>query len=97
VLELRQTDTFKQWRQRLRDDRAKALIASRLDRLAYGHTGDVKAVGGGVLELRIHHGPGYRVYFAKQGNVVVILLCGGDKGSQTRDIGIAKRLLAELE
>jgi len=97
VLELRQTDTFKQWRQRLRDDRARALIASRLDRLAYGHTGDVKAVGGGVLELRIHHGPGYRVYFAKQGNAVVILLCRGDKRSQTRDIGIAKRLLAELE
>lgn len=73
------------------------MIASRLDRLAYGHTGDMKAVGGGVLELRIHYGPGYRVYFSRLDSAIVILLCGGDKGSQTRDIGIAKRLLAELE
>jgi putative addiction module killer protein len=82
---------------RLRDARARALIASRLDRLAYGHGGDVKAVGGGVFELRIHYGPGFRVYFARQDDAVIILLCGGDKGSQTRDIGIAKRLLAEME
>jgi putative addiction module killer protein len=97
VLELRQTDTFRQWRQRLKDGRAKALIASRLDRLAYGHAGDVKSAGDGVLELRIHYGPGYRVYFARQGDTVIVLLCGGDKGSQRRDITMAKRLLAELE
>jgi putative addiction module killer protein len=57
----------------------------------------VKAVGGGVLELRIHYGAGYRVYFAKRGNALILLLCGGDKGSQTRDIATAKRLLAEME
>jgi putative addiction module killer protein len=97
VLELRQTDTFRQWRLRLRDDRARALIASRLDRLAYGHAGDAKPLGSGVFELRIHYGPGYRVCFAKQGDAAVVLLCGGNKGSQTRDIARAKRLLAEME
>jgi putative addiction module killer protein len=97
VLELRQTETFRRWRLRLKDGRAKALIASRLDRLAYGHAGDAKGVGDGVFELRIHHGPGYRVYFARRGDTMIVLLCGGDKGSQRRDIATAKRLLAELE
>jgi len=82
---------------RLKDGRARALIASRLDRLAYGHVGDAKAVGDGIFELRIHHGPGYRVYFTKRGNEVIVLLCGGDKGSQRRDVAMAKRLAAELE
>lgn len=63
--ELRQTDAFRRWRLRLRDDRVRALIASRLDRLAYGHAGDTRSVGDGVSELRIHHGPGYRIYFAR--------------------------------
>ncbi len=70
-------------------------MASRLDRLAYGHAGDVAPVGGGISELRIHYGPGYRIYFHRQGNTEVILLCGGDKGSQAKDINTAKRLLAE--
>jgi putative addiction module killer protein len=95
VLELRQTEAFRQWRLRLRDNRARALIASRLDRLAYGHVGDARSVGDGVSELRIHYGPGYRIYFAKRGSAVILLLCGGDKGSQTRDIRMAKQLLAE--
>jgi putative addiction module killer protein len=95
VLELRQTEAFRQWRLSLRDDRARALIASRLDRLAYGHAGDARSVGGGVSELRIHYGPGYRVYFARRGNAVLLLLCGGDKGSQTRDVRTAKQLLAQ--
>lgn len=72
-----------------------ALIASRLDRLAFGHVGDARSVGDGVSELRIHHGPGYRVYFARRGDTVILLLCGGDKGSQRKDIGMAKQLLAE--
>ena len=95
MLELKQTETFRKWRMRLRDVRARAMIASRLDRLAYGHTGDVAPVGEGVSELRIHHGPGYRIYFQRRGNTVLILLCGGDKGTQSKDIAAAKRLAAE--
>ena len=71
------------------------MIASRLDRLAYGHAGDAAPVGEGISELRIHHGPGYRIYFHRQGNTVVILLCGGDKAGQAKDIKTAKRLLDE--
>jgi putative addiction module killer protein len=71
------------------------LIAARLDRLAYGHSGDVAPVGEGISELRIHHGPGYRVYFCRRGDTVVVLLCGGDKGSQSRDVMTAKRLAKE--
>jgi putative addiction module killer protein len=95
MLELKQTETFLKWRMRLRDERARALIASRLDRLAYGHAGDVAPVGEGISELRIHYGPGYRVYFKRRGNTVLVLLCGGDKGTQSRDIMTAKRLAAE--
>ena len=95
MLELKQTEQFRRWRTRLKDERARTLLASRLDRLAYGHAGDVAPVGDGISELRIHYGPGYRIYFHRQGNTVVILLCGGDKGSQTKDINTAKRLLAE--
>ncbi len=71
------------------------MIASRLDRLAYGPAGDAAPVREGISELRIHYGPGYRIYFHRQGNTVVILLCGGDKGSQAKDIKTAKRLLEE--
>jgi putative addiction module killer protein len=95
VLELKQTETFRRWRTRLRDERARALIASRLDRLAYGHTGDVAPVGDGISELRIHYGPGYRIYFHRRGNTVLILLCGGDKGTQSKDIRTAQRLADE--
>lgn len=95
MLELKQTETFRRWRTALRDERAKALIASRLDRLAFGHTGDARPIGDGISELRIHHGPGYRVYFQMRGSTVIVLLCGGDKGSQARDITSAKRLASE--
>ena len=78
MLELKQTEQFRRWRTRLKDARARALIASRLDRLAYGHAGDAAPVGEGISELRIHYGPGYRIYFHRQGNTVAILLCGGD-------------------
>ena len=73
----------------------RALIASRLDRLAYGHAGDVKPVGNGVSELRIHHGSGYRIYFQRRENTIVVLLCGGDKSTQSNDIKTAKRLANE--
>lgn len=92
MIELKQTEAFRKWRLRLKDHRASAMIASRLDRLAQGHTGDVKPVGEGVSELRIHHGPGYRVYFQKRGSAIIVLLCGGDKSSQAKDIKMAKHL-----
>lgn len=91
MIELKQTETFRKWRLRLRDERARALIASRLDRLAQGHAGDAEPVGDGISELRIHYGPGYRVYFQKRGNTIIVLLCGGDKSTQAKDIKMAKR------
>ena len=72
-------------------------IAARIDRLALGNPGDVEPIGAGVSELRIAHGPGYRVYFVKHGKTLVILLCGGDKGSQVRDIKRAKAMAKELK
>jgi putative addiction module killer protein len=95
VIDLKQTEIFREWRLSLKDDRARALIASRLDRLAFGNAGDVKPVGQGVSELRIDYGPGYRVYFRRSGKTIVLLLCGGDKRTQHRDIEMAKRLAAE--
>lgn len=95
MIEIKQTETFRKWRIRLRDERARILIASRLDRLAFGHVGDVEPVGQGISELRMHYGPGYRVYFQKRGKTIIVLLCGGDKSAQAKDIKIAKRLAAE--
>jgi putative addiction module killer protein len=95
MIELKQTDIFRKWRAKLKDERARALIASRLDRLAFGNAGDVKPVGQGISELRIDRGPGYRIYFQKHGSTIIILLCGGDKRTQDRDIKTAKRLAAE--
>ncbi|KQO75682.1 type II toxin-antitoxin system RelE/ParE family toxin [Rhizobium sp. Leaf262] len=95
MIELRQTTVFARWESRLRDKRARTLIAARLMRLAAGLPGDVEPVGEGVSELRIHHGPGYRVYFQQRGNLLIVLLCGGDKGSQARDIAAAKKLAKE--
>ena len=95
MVEFKQTETFRKWRSRLRDERARAMIASRLDRLAFGNAGDVKPVGRGISELRIDYGPGYRIYFMRRGNEIVILLCGGDKSSQAKDIETAKRLAEE--
>ena len=91
-MKLKQTDTFRKWERKLKDRKARALIAARLYRLASGLAGDVSPVGDGVSELRIHYGPGYRVYFRQQGETIVILLCGGDKDTQARDIATAKRL-----
>ena len=95
AIEIKQTETFRKWRIRLKDPRTRALIASRLDRLAYGHAGDMEPVGQGVSELRVNHGPGYRIYFQKRGNTVIVLLCGGDKSTQVKDIKLAKRLSDE--
>ena len=73
------------------------MIASRLDRLAFGHAGDAEPVGQGISELRIHHGPGYRIYFQRRGDTIIVLLCGGDKSTQAKDIKAAKRLADEYE
>jgi len=94
-MELKQTENFRKWRTKLKDERARAMIASRLDRLAFGNAGDVKPVGQGISELRVNYGPGYRVYFQRRGNTIILLLCGGDKRTQDMDVKTAKRLAAE--
>ncbi len=95
MIEIKQTETFRKWRMQLKDERVRGLIASRLDRLSFGHAGDIEPVGQGVSELRVHYGPGYRIYFHKRGNTVIVLLCGGDKNTQVKDIKMAKRLAAQ--
>lgn len=96
MLEIRKTETYAQWIDNLRDLQARARVQVRIERLAAGNSGDVKAVGEGVSELRIDYGPGYRVYFMKCGREVVILLAGGDKTTQAADIKIALRLARNL-
>jgi len=96
-MDVRQTDTFRDWMRSLRDERAKARILARIQRATTGNLGDVKPVGSGVNELRIDHGPGYRVYFVRRGNALVVLLCGGDKSTQGRDIKRAIKMAAEVE
>ncbi len=94
---IRETEEFSEWLAGLRDVQAKARIARRVYRLADGNPGDVKPVGESVSELRIDYGPGYRVYFIQDGKVVIVLLCGGDKSSQRRDIAKAKKLAKALK
>jgi putative addiction module killer protein len=92
MIDIRFTDAFRDWRDGPRDQRAKAAIARRIDRLASGNPGDVKPVGEGVSEMRIDYGPGYRVYFVRRGALLILLLCGGDKSSQPKDIAKAVQL-----
>jgi len=96
MIEIRKTDNFAKWIDGLHDIRARARILVRIERLATGNPGDVKPVGEGVSELRIDYGPGYRVYYKKQGQKVVILLTGGDKNTQAKDIKTALRLARNL-
>jgi len=95
MFEIQQTDTFRKWIAKLKDKIAVAIIASRLVRLESGYLGDAKPVGSGINELRIHHGPGYRVYFQRKGERIIVLLCAGDKDSQQRDIQRARQLAAQ--
>jgi putative addiction module killer protein len=95
-VEVRKTETFALWIDGLRDIRARARVLARVERLALGNPGDVQPVGDGVSELRIHYGPGYRVYFKQQGRELVILLAGGDKRSQSKDIEKALLLARNL-
>ncbi len=97
MIEILETKLYSTWFSRLRDERAKARINTRIYRLSLGNPGDVKPVGSGVSEMRIDYGPGYRVYFVRRGNTVIVLLCGGDKTSQSEDIASAKALAADLE
>lgn len=96
MIEIRKTEIFAKWIDGLHDIRARARILVRIERLTSGNPGDVKSVGEGVSELRIDSGPGYRVYYKKQGQKVVILLAGGDKSTQAKDIKTALRLSRNL-
>lgn len=97
MLEIRETPDFTAWMEGLTDHKGRAKIASRIVRLASGNPGDVAPVGEGVSELRIHFGPGYRVYFKQRGKVLILLLCGADKSTQDRDIKRAKQIATDYE
>lgn len=97
MFDIQETDEFIRWLNKLKDRQAHGTIISRINRLRHGNAGDVKTIGGGVRELRIHRGPGYRIYFVQHGETIIVLLCGGDKGSQDRDIQKAKQLATALK
>jgi putative addiction module killer protein len=96
MFEVQKTDEFDKWLSGLADQKALAKIISRIERLGLGNPGDVRPVGQGLSEMRVPHGPGYRVYFKQTGKTIVLLLCGGDKSTQVKDIKRAKELAAEL-
>jgi putative addiction module killer protein len=96
VIKVHQTETYANWFRKLRDRQAKARILVRLRRLSLGNPGDVAPVGKGVSEMRIHFGPGYRIYFMERDKALVILLAGGDKSTQQRDIERAQELAGEV-
>ena len=95
MIEVIQSSTFRRWIRRLRDRRAVARINARLRNVSIGNLGDTTSVGDGVFEMRIHYGPGYRLYFLREGPAVIVLLCGGDKDSQSWDIERARSLARE--
>jgi putative addiction module killer protein len=96
VIEVRQTDLYARWFERLRDRQARARILVRVRRLSLGNAGDARPVGEGVSEMRIDYGPGYRIYFVRRGEELVVLLAGGDKDTQERDIRMARELARNL-
>jgi putative addiction module killer protein len=96
VYRLQSTDIFDDWLRSLMDRKARARILARLESAQLGNLGDIRSVGDGIREMRIHFGPGYRVYFAQRGRVLLLLLCGGDKSTQARDITKAQRILKDL-
>ena len=97
MIEVRQTDEFRTWLHALHDDKAITRIVARIRRLEQGNPGDTKSIAGGLLEMRIDYGPGYRVYYVRRGAVIFVLLCGGNKSTQQRDIKRARTLAAEME
>ena len=96
MIEVRETRTFSEWLSGLQDVRVKAEVARWVRRLALGNPGDVRPVGEGISELRIHYGPGYRVYYVRRGSLLIVLLCGGDKSTQAKDIVLALKLAKEV-
>ncbi len=96
MVDIKKTDVYARWLDNLRDIRARARVLVRVERLAAGNSGDVKSVGEGVSEMRIDYGPGYRVYFTRRGNEIIILLAGGDKSTQDADIKTAQGLSRNL-
>ena len=97
MVEIRQTAEFANWLRGLKDRRASSRVLVRLKQLEQGHVGDASSVGKGISELRIHCGPGYRLYFTHRGNTVTVLLCGGSKATQNRDIKRARQLAKKLD
>ena len=97
MYQLRETEVFGKWLRALGDMRAKARILARLDSARLGNLGDARSVGGGVSEMRVDVGAGYRVYFTRRQGVILVLLCGGDKSSQTKDIAHAKQMAKTVE
>ena len=95
MIEIEQSKRYNTWISTLRDRKAAAMVTTRVERIRMGLLGDVRSVGSGVSELRINYGPGYRVYFTWRGNTLILLLCGGDKDTQSNDIKTAKAMLAE--
>ena len=96
-MKIRESDEFKTWYVKLKDKRAKIRIDVRIKRLAIGNPGDVEPIGEGCSEIKIHYGPGYRVYFRDTGKEIIILLCGGIKSTQSRDIEQAKKIWRNME
>ena len=96
MIEIRKTERFARWLDKVRDERGRARILARIERLAGGNPGDVRRIREGVSEMRIDYGPGYRVYFKRRGQELIILLAGGDKSTQAKDIEAALRLARNL-
>lgn len=96
MYQVQQTDVFARWLSRLKDRKATARILARIESVRQGNSGDSKSLGSGLHELRIHFGPGYRIYFTRKSGLVVLLLCGGDKSSQSKDIARARKILSDL-
>jgi putative addiction module killer protein len=96
MIDVRKTEEFARWLDGLGDLRGRARVQVRIERLALGLVGDARPVGEGVSELRIDYGPGYRVYFTRRGQALIVLLAGGDKGTQSRDVAKARRLARNL-
>lgn len=92
-MQILRSDEFDEWLRKLRDERARARIQARILRLSMGNAGDAKPVGEGISEMRIDYGPGYRVYFIRRGDELIVLLCGGDKAMQDKDIKLAKTIV----